>query len=130
MPNDDPRDAALRAIVVSIVELTNAMLLVRPAFSIDQIARIQGTMLESVYSVQNEINYDKDGAYRDYLGSPRWGHQRLMILDRDGYTCVKCRSMADLQVHHKTYDRRGMENDDDLVTLCKSCHEKQHDIEA
>lgn len=127
--SEDPRDAALRGIVVSIVELTNALISVRPAFSIDQIVRIQRAMLESVYSVKGEINRDKHGPYREYLGSLRWGHQRLMTLDRDGFACVKCRSMTDLQVHHKTYDRRGMENEDDLVTLCKSCHKKEHGIE-
>jgi hypothetical protein len=32
----------------------------------------------------------------------------------------------DLQVHHRTYERRGAELADDLVVVCRQCHEIHH----
>jgi hypothetical protein len=33
-----------------------------------------------------------------------------------------------LEVHHLTYDRRGCEDDDDLIVLCDQCHELAHTL--
>ena len=46
----------------------------------------------------------------------------------DGYACSVCGSTEDLQVHHITYEKcYGEEDEKDLITLCKSCHQKLHD---
>jgi len=47
----------------------------------------------------------------------------------DGYQCQgkDCGSRVRLQVHHKTYVRFGNERMGDLVTLCESCHAKEHE---
>ncbi len=65
-------------------------------------------------------------AYQRYLQTPEWQAIRQMALDRDGHRCVECGSTERLQVHHKTYRRRGWEKRKDLVTLCKPCHEAEH----
>jgi len=65
--------------------------------------------------------------YQDYIISQKWQDLRKAVLKRDKYQCQLCNSKKDLQVHHKTYDRFGYENLDDLITLCKVCHEKHHD---
>ena len=49
------------------------------------------------------------------------------ILIRDNYTCTKCGSKNNLQIHHIIYHSNGgkdtMEN---LITLCKQCHAEKH----
>ena len=55
---------------------------------------------------------------------------RLLVLKRDGYKCYLCGSEQELQVHHGTYKNHFKEhrNLGDLITLCKQCHEKEHNI--
>jgi hypothetical protein len=66
-------------------------------------------------------------SYDEYLQTPYWRELRLKVLNRDGHCCRLCRSTDQLEVHHNTYERRGMEELDDLVTLCKKCHQNFHD---
>ena len=67
--------------------------------------------------------------YRDtYLKSDDWRRKRALVLKRDQYRCVFCGTRA-TQVHHKQYARRniGREPIEWLVSVCKSCHEQQHE---
>jgi hypothetical protein len=68
----------------------------------------------------------RDMPYQEYLQTDHWQELRQKALDRDGHCCRLCRSLDELQVHHNTYERRGMEELDDLITLCKRCHRKFH----
>ena len=45
------------------------------------------------------------------------------ILKRDNHKCTRCESTENLHVHHKDYDNQVYDN---LITLCKKCHNKQH----
>lgn len=65
--------------------------------------------------------------YYKYLSSAKWRKLRERVLARDGYACTECCSPDSLQVHHLTYDRVFEEELDDLVTLCDTCHGKQHE---
>ncbi len=67
--------------------------------------------------------------YLDYLQTPEWAAKRQQILDRDGHRCRVCNSTEQLNVHHRTYERRGDEDLDDLTTLCQPCHEYFHSRE-
>ena len=67
--------------------------------------------------------------YREYLESSHWDTVRLARLKKDGYRCQICGSAKNLCVHHLTYDRMGHELMDDLLTLCRDCHEKVHAID-
>lgn len=69
---------------------------------------------------------NKKDEYRAYLRSDRWNKKRIKILKRDGFQCAECLSKHNLQVHHLTYDRLFMENDNDLITLCGVCHAEVH----
>jgi hypothetical protein len=60
--------------------------------------------------------------YREYLSTPEWQERRKRILARDSYHCQVCFSTEYLNVHHRTYERRGNEDDSDLITLCRDCH--------
>lgn len=64
--------------------------------------------------------------YYDYLKSPQWQTVRDAALKRANYQCEKCKSAKNLQVHHITYKRLGYELPEDLIVLCKDCHENVH----
>jgi 5-methylcytosine-specific restriction endonuclease McrA len=52
---------------------------------------------------------------------------RERILRRDGWRCQNCGSLRSLEVHH--VQRRSQQGDDteqNLITLCRSCHTDQH----
>ena len=42
---------------------------------------------------------------------------RCSVWDRDG----------PLEVHHRTYERRGVERDEDVIALCATCHRLYHE---
>lgn len=64
--------------------------------------------------------------YPEYLQSAWWQFRREQTLKSDGYRCRLCNSASTLNVHHRTYERRGEEQDSDLITLCRGCHAKFH----
>jgi hypothetical protein len=65
--------------------------------------------------------------YVEYINGPKWKKLRLTILERDNYTCFKCKSKDNLHVHHLRYPSiLGTEETCDLITLCKSCHDAVH----
>ena len=48
--------------------------------------------------------------YRSYLQTPEWQAKRGRALQRAGYRCQVCTgSGGPLDVHHRTYARRGAE---------------------
>ena len=68
--------------------------------------------------------------YRELLQREEWKNKRDSILIRDNHKCVKCECKKDLHVHHTYYLIGKMPwevPDDCLITLCKVCHEKEHD---
>ena len=51
---------------------------------------------------------------------------RRSIRERDNYSCVMCGKLQSdfaFSVHHIDYDKKNC-NPDNLITLCKSCHQK------
>lgn len=69
--------------------------------------------------------------YHDYLQSPEWDTLRRAVLKRDGYRCTNCGATGRrLDVHHKTYARFGREMSGDLTTLCRHCHNLEHEPRA
>lgn len=65
--------------------------------------------------------------YYKYLNSKLWKVKRAQRLQRDGYRCAICGTGKNLQVHHITYDDLGSESIENLLTLCKRCHEQVHE---
>lgn len=66
--------------------------------------------------------------YRNvYLKSDEWQRKRYVVFKRDNWRCVYCGGRA-TQVHHKRYAKYniGKEPIEWLVSVCKSCHDKQH----
>ena len=49
------------------------------------------------------------------------------ILERDRWRCQYCGSMQNLQVHHiQSRGQLGSDTEENLITLCASCHEEIH----
>ena len=65
-------------------------------------------------------------SYQEYLLSPHWKSIRKVALRSAGYRCKICGSAKNLQVHHITYEHLWQETDDDLLVVCKHCHEFLH----
>ena len=65
--------------------------------------------------------------YKEYIKSTAWYQKRLARLKKDKYTCQKCGDTEFLEVHHLTYDNLGDEPMEDLVCLCRDCHQAIHD---
>ena len=66
--------------------------------------------------------------YPEYLQTDWWKGRRDKALHRARERCELCHGTAHpLEVHHTTYERRGRENPDDLVVLCRRCHQHVED---
>lgn len=68
--------------------------------------------------------------YKQFLKTEYWYNVRELVLNRDNNKCTKCSSDYNLQVHHTTYKNHmnELEHLEDLITLCRPCHEKEHNI--
>lgn len=70
----------------------------------------------------------KKQTYEEFLKSPYWRKIRILILKRDNNSCRSCGSSEELHIHHLTYEHhlKELDNLDDLITLCKQCHNDIH----
>lgn len=66
--------------------------------------------------------------YIELLRHPFWQKKKNSILERDKYTCQRCKDeFSNLQVHHTFYKKDNLPweyPDDSLITLCELCHIK------
>ena len=66
--------------------------------------------------------------YVKYLESDEWKEKRAERLKKDQYRCVLCGAEKNLEVHHVYCDNLYHEDvSNDLITLCKECHERVHE---
>jgi hypothetical protein len=65
--------------------------------------------------------------YQQYLRTPEWRQTKAAALLRAGNACsLDVTHTEGLEVHHRTYERRGAELVADLAVLCHSCHQLYH----
>lgn len=68
--------------------------------------------------------------YRDYLKSEAWKNIRARKIKSSGCICERCKKRCwkkELNVHHRTYNLiLGRETDEQLIILCKNCHNLIH----
>lgn len=69
------------------------------------------------------INIEEKQAY---MKSKKWYITRIAVLKRDNYECYICSKQVPLEVHHLTYKHIYNEPLEDLVSLCRRCHQAQH----
>lgn len=62
--------------------------------------------------------------YTEYIRSSAWQVLRSQALTRDHSVCQVCKNAEATQVHHLTYVRLGHESLEDLLSVCRSCHQK------
>lgn len=72
--------------------------------------------------------------YKDQLKTSAWLRVKYEVMARDNFVCVNClcdNFERQLEVHHVAYypDKRMAWEYPDymLVTLCRKCHQKEHD---
>jgi 5-methylcytosine-specific restriction endonuclease McrA len=64
---------------------------------------------------------------RQKLAPESYRRLQAEILERDGWRCQSCGSMAQLQVHHiECRSHSGDDAEVNLITLCVTCHRKCH----
>ena len=61
--------------------------------------------------------------YPRYLASREWRERRKEVIERNAGLCYRCLSAEIKDVHHVTYERIGHEGPDDLIGVCRPCHE-------
>lgn len=67
--------------------------------------------------------------YKSYIQSPEWKARRDRVVAVYGGRCYCCSEQTQfLDVHHRTYRRLGKERPDDLVPVCRRCHQLIHEI--
>lgn len=64
--------------------------------------------------------------YEEYSKTEHWQHMREIAREHYGDCCCLCGSTVSLDVHHRTYDRRGRERLSDVILLCRDCHATYH----
>lgn len=64
--------------------------------------------------------------YNEYLTTPEWHNLRIKILNRDKNLCQECFSKKANEVHHLHYRNVFKEKLEDLISVCKDCHNKIH----
>ena len=65
--------------------------------------------------------------YHDFLKTPYWKSVSSYMKGKFK-KCCQCGSTKNLNVHHKNYNNLGKEHEtlEDLILVCKPCHEKIH----
>lgn len=66
--------------------------------------------------------------YYEYLESPAWRDRANAAIARSGGKCQLCGGRRGLAAHHNSYKNLGNEPPEDLVALCRRCHEAFHAI--
>jgi 5-methylcytosine-specific restriction endonuclease McrA len=64
--------------------------------------------------------------YWQYLRTAHWAAVRHRALAVAEHRCFYCSATDHLDVHHLSYKRRGCELDEDLIVLCRTCHDIEH----
>jgi 5-methylcytosine-specific restriction endonuclease McrA len=68
--------------------------------------------------------------FAEYRKQPEWQVRRVQALTRARFKCqISSNHDATLDVHHRSYENSGDEKPEDLVVLCRSCHQKFHGVE-
>jgi len=82
---------------------------------------------ESAISSSGNSKEDLKSSFLSFVFSYNrddWELVKRAVLIRDNYTCVKCGGKELLDVHHR--DGTSRNDPDNLITLCKKCHEEIH----
>lgn len=69
--------------------------------------------------------------YKTYIRSNEWQIKAYYAKRKAGYKCHDCGkvgSVTTLDAHHLTYERLYKELLQDVIALCRKCHNKRHEL--
>jgi 5-methylcytosine-specific restriction endonuclease McrA len=73
------------------------------------------------------MNQRSKQAPRLRLDAALYEQLRQEVLRRDQWRCQVCGSLSGVEVHHRTpKGRHGDDAEENLITLCTSCHRRVH----
>jgi 5-methylcytosine-specific restriction endonuclease McrA len=55
---------------------------------------------------------------------------RQQVLQRDGWRCQSCGTMSNLEVHEQFRSQSGDDSEQNLITMCATCHCAAHNLKA
>lgn len=64
--------------------------------------------------------------YLRYIRSAKWDRRKVDYYSKHPKVCRACGTKNEIHLHHHTYRRMRHELDEDLVPLCRTCHELCH----
>lgn len=87
--------------------------------------------ISSIRNISLLKQYIKNMPYEDFLKTPYWRAVSEKKRRQSNFKCQMCNDETFLQVHHRSYENHGLEHLhlEDLIVLCKKCHEKFHDVD-
>lgn len=68
--------------------------------------------------------------YDEYPRSAAWKRVRERVRRRARGWCERCKVGKRADVHHLSYERLGNELPEDLVAVCRPCHEFLHGVHS
>lgn len=79
---------------------------------------------------RNNYKRNKE-TWENYRDKTRYGGNKTRVFERDNNKCCDCGSVRGLTIHHKDgkniFNSNEVNNEmDNLVTLCRSCHQRFH----
>lgn len=83
--------------------------------------------LNDLYRYWEQHELKNISKYQIYLKSESWQIKRQQVIERDNGFCRRCSSKG-TDVHHLHYNNIYNEDLNDLILLCRSCHEKAHNL--
>jgi len=98
---------------------------------VHELLPITKTIVETAqFDIQKINNPDISGIEYQQGNQLGFSNAREYVLFRDNYKCQHCKGKTKdsrLEVHHIIYKSKGGSNkQDNLITLCSSCHKKVH----
>src|SRR5438128_1554513 len=72
-----------------------------------------------------KVHYSRSEYRNEYLRSEHWKQFRVLILARDPI-CRICEKRKSADPHHLSYDRLHNELEDDVIGICRTCHNYIH----
>lgn len=85
------------------------------------------------FQVPTDVNETSDWYHEIYLTGAHWRWRKESYIKWAGFYCQglvgrmgeRCRNLG-TQIHHLNYNNLYCERNDDLLLLCRRCHQRMH----
>lgn len=87
--------------------------------------------LKNIVVHRGKRGISKNTPYKEQLKTEQWDKFRKLVLSKRGKACELCGSTKRLQIHHQKYKygHKAWEYSiNDVIVVCKDCHERLHNI--